>query len=224
MNNKFKSWKSHLQYRYSFLKIFNSPFVTPRFKFYFGEIRHGTPYFLPRKWIKCNLEDANTAWNKLSEASKLAYDKNEGGKNNWLQKYIRSYNKAIDIKHFGFQFISLGWKTKWDDCRFEWSPMLSIVLFGKQLCIWIIPKGDTLSQYWEGWLYYNYRTNPELTVEERLVELFNQYTCTWISYKQGEEKVTTDYFYLILKRKYIPIYNNWKIKNNEQYSNNSQTN
>ena len=47
-----KRIKSHIRYNYSFLKVLNSPFKSLKLIWYFGEIRHGTPYFLPRKWVK----------------------------------------------------------------------------------------------------------------------------------------------------------------------------
>lgn len=34
-----------------FLKIYFSPFIKPKLKLYFGEIRMGVPYFLPRKVV-----------------------------------------------------------------------------------------------------------------------------------------------------------------------------
>ena len=56
-----------IMYNLSFLGVLNSPFRGLKLRWYFGEIKHGTPYFLPRKWVKCNLEDGLKAWNKLGE-------------------------------------------------------------------------------------------------------------------------------------------------------------
>jgi len=39
-------------YRFDYIGVFNSPFVRPKFKWYFGKIALGVPYFLPRKWIR----------------------------------------------------------------------------------------------------------------------------------------------------------------------------
>ena len=92
--------------------------------FYFGEIKMGTPYFLPRKWVK---------------------DTEKPG-----------HLKAVPIKYFGINYNTLGWKTKYDEYRFEYNPALSIVMFGKQLYISISPKiyEDRDDIYWEAWLYY----------------------------------------------------------------------
>ena len=38
--------------KFDFLKILNSPFKLPRLKLYVGKIAVGTPYFLPRRWVK----------------------------------------------------------------------------------------------------------------------------------------------------------------------------
>jgi hypothetical protein len=37
---------------FDFLKVYNSPFIRPKIKLYFGDIDRGVPYFYPRKWIK----------------------------------------------------------------------------------------------------------------------------------------------------------------------------
>lgn len=43
---KLISWFS---YKFDYIGVFNSPFVRPKFKWYFGKIALGVPYFLPRK-------------------------------------------------------------------------------------------------------------------------------------------------------------------------------
>ena len=209
IKRKIKSIKSSFRYNYAFLKVLNSPFVGLQLKWYFGEIQHGTPYFLPRKWVKCNMNDALRAWGKLSNASQDAISRCEG-RESWLKKYTKIYTKAIPIKYFGWHFTTLGWKTKWEDYRFEWNPSLSVVIFGKQLFITIIPKmekadGDNylkIDSYWEAWLNYEYRTDKSKSKEERVEELYKIYSCTWIGSENGVE-TRTDYYPLILKKKYI---------------------
>ena len=172
-----------IKYNLLFLKVLNSPFKGLKLKWYFGEIKHGTPYFLPRKWIKCNLEDGLKAWDKLGELSKNAYLKSQTQKE-WIKKYAKTHTKPIPIKYFGWQFTTLGWKTKWDDYRFEWSPSISIILFGKQLFIEILPKINidkhmvALDCYWEAWLTYYYNTDKTKSRTERLIELKEKYNCT----------------------------------------------
>lgn len=193
-----------LGYKFKFLKVLNSPFVGLKLKWYFGKIQYGTPYFLPRKWVKCNMQDALVAWDKLSNTVKETYEKGKG-KQKWLQDYIKSYTKPVPIKYFGFDFISLGWKPKWDDYRFEWSPSISIVLFGKQLFIEIMPntKGDedllATDCYWEAWLTYEKKTDKSKSTSERLEELYKLYSCSW----GNEENGYVNYYPYILKRKYI---------------------
>lgn len=149
------------------LLVINYPLKGLTLKFYFGEIEHGVPYFLPRKWVN---------------------------------------DEPIPVKIFQFKIIKLGWKCKLDEIRFEYSPMISIVLFGKQMCIWIIPNTNYEELYWEALLTYKLRTKG--TKSERLIQLFKKYSCTWST---GE--VVTDYYYNILKSKHIKTYNEW-IKNN----------
>lgn len=56
---------------YDFLKLLKevfigNPLIPPSIKFYFGKIKQGTPYFLPRKWVKKkgkeNLYPQPTKW------------------------------------------------------------------------------------------------------------------------------------------------------------------
>ena len=46
---KLLNWFS---YKFDYIGVFNSPFVRPKFKWYFGEIALGVPYFLPGKLVR----------------------------------------------------------------------------------------------------------------------------------------------------------------------------
>jgi hypothetical protein len=203
--------------KFVFFRAMFSPFVRLSFDYNFGDIQWGTPYFLPRKWVKCNYYDALELLDKhikKGNAMTKPFD-------TMLEEFMR-YEKPVTTKIFNIQFVSLGWKTKWDDVRFEWNPLLSIVLFGKQLIIHFIPK-FTLGKdrmvrcdsYWEAWVTYRYRTNKKLSTKERLFELFKQYSCTWESHEKGNEPIKTDYYYQILKPKYLIYYEEYKNKTKE---------
>ena len=191
-------------YNLSFLGVLNSPFKGLKFKWHFGNIEHGTPYFLPRKWVKCNKKDALKSWNNLRPEIRGAYEKHSGGIKQWIKYYTKNFTKPVQIKYFGFNFTTLGWKTKFKDYRFEWSPSISIVLFGKQLFIEIVPNIKTddstiaIDCYWEAWLNYKYKTDKSKSVKERVAELQKIYSCTW----GNKEKGYTNYYPIILKNKY----------------------
>lgn len=196
-----------IKYNLLFLKVLNSPFKGLKLKWYFGEIKHGTPYFLPRKWVKCNLEDGLKAWDELGERSKNAYLRSQT-QQEWIKKYTKTHTKPIPIKYFGWHFTTLGWKTKWDDYRFEWSPSISIVLFGKQLFIEILPNVNiddymsTINNYWEAWLNYT-DLDKSKSIEKRLIELQNKYSCSWRRFDGiTSEGILINYYPLILKEKY----------------------
>ena len=196
--------KTSFKYNFEFLKVLDSPLVGLKLKWYFGKIEHGTPYFLPRRWVKCNMNDALDAWGKLSNPSQDAISRCEG-RESWLKNYTKGYTKAVPVKYFGWHFTSLGWKTKWNDYRFEWNPSLSIVIFGKQLFIVVLPNIKKhydiricIDSYWEAWLNYEYKTDKTKSKEERLVELKKIYSCTWSS-GSGDNKVSTNYYDYILK-------------------------
>jgi len=102
-------------------------------------------------------------------------------------------------KIIGFDFVSLGWKTKWTDYVFEWSPMWSFVFLKWQVAItFVAPK---YNRYWECWLYYRYETDISKSVKERLVDSRKGHPCLWTTYSDGK-KTTTCYWDLILKNKY----------------------
>ncbi len=193
----FKRLISTIKYNWSFLAVLNSPLKRIKLKWYFGKIQKGTPYFLPRKWVKMTEADC-----KESLKRDLANAEKHGWKYTHEKKWedYKNMKKAVPIKYFGWNWNSLGWKTKWDEFRFEYNPGLSIVLFGKQLHISIQPNTDSeyWDSYWEAWLYYRYRTDKKLSKMERFKQLKQVYSCTWIS-----SAVSNNHYNFILKTKYL---------------------
>lgn len=207
MNKLLNKIKKYFTSNFNFLKVLNSPFKKLCIEWYFGKIKHGTPYFLPRKWVKCDLEDGLKAWDKLGEHSQNAYLRSQT-QQEWIKNYAKTHTKPVPIKYFGWHFTTLGWKTKWSDYRFEWSPSLSIVIFGKQLFILILPNIEKYKDiikidcYWESWLNWEYNTNKTKSKEERFKELVSKHSNTWGSEQNG----WTDYYYHILNKKYLKLY------------------
>lgn len=208
LKKKCLSIKYSIKYNFSFLKVLNSPFKGLMLKWYFGEIKHGTPYFLPRKWVKVTKEDCEKLLqDDLERSEKYGWKINEG--RTW--EFYKNYQKPIPIKYFGFDFTSLGWKTKWNDYRFEWSPSVSIVLFNKQLFISILPNigfyrmfdKDYIKMdcYWESWLHWEYDTDKTKPKEERFKELIKKHSNTW-----ANSNNSTDYYPMILNKKYLKLY------------------
>lgn len=197
---KLKNW---IKYNFKFLKVFNSPFKPLIATFYFGDIIHGTPYFLPRKWVKMTKKDCEEC---LERDKKLILPKYFEGRT-W--EYYKKYKKPVPVKYLGFQFTTLGWKTKWEYYRFEWSPSISIVLFGKQLFISIIPNIEKYKDiiridcYWESWLNWEYNTDKTKSKKERFKELISKHSNTWGNNSEGY----IDYYPIILNKKYLKLYN-----------------
>lgn len=189
---------------FDFLRVYNSPFKTPRLEWYCGKIALGTPYFFPRKWVKATPERAHQAtldyiksteeYNKLNPkyARKiLSYDEIFADK----MKYLYTVPKRI-----GFDFVPLGWKTKWDSYRFEWNPMISFVFFKWQIAVIFLPKHDI--HYWEAWLYYTRETDKSDCILDRLAQCRKEAPQTYTRYSGGKRE-TTDYYNLILKKKWV---------------------
>lgn len=189
-----------------FLKAYNSPFKPPSIKLYIGKTAIGTPYFLPRRWVK------GTPARAIDAAKKYIKERKEFNKRN--PEYARSIKSFREIyedklqcsyavpKKIGFNYTGLGWKTKWtpDDYRFEWSPVFSFVFFKWQIAIeFITPE---CHHYWECWLYYTRETDKTKSKKERLEQARKKYPCKWTRYINGEEEMIC-YWDSILKTKYL---------------------
>lgn len=184
---------------FTYLKAFCSPFIRPKLKLYIGKVKHGTPYFLPRNWVKFTREDA---LRKATEDTENVRHINYGLNPIDLVDSYMGYTKAVP-KKIGFDFVNLGWKTKWedDDFRFEWSPIWSFVFFRWQICLFfVVPH---MSNYWASWLYYELKTDKSLSPRERIEATKVHFPQLWTSWDKEGNKTTKDYYPLILKKKYI---------------------
>ena len=191
-----------------FLKAFNSPFKRPKLEWYFGEVALGTPYFFPRKWVKPTHEMAMEAamkeiarredWNKANADSKF---KHTVPSLDEIYEAMLIHSVAVP-KKIGFDFVSLGYKTKWSntDYRFEWSPRFSFVFFKWQIALTIVPIEN--NHYWEAWLYYNYHTKG--TQRERIEQCKKEFPLKFTIWEK-DTKRSVDYYDVILKDKYKTI-------------------
>lgn len=181
-----------------FIHAYNSPFKPPKLKFYFGKIKLGTPYFFPRRWVKFTEKDALEEATEMSRKEDTIY---YGKDPMEIIDAFKNYSKAVP-KKVGFDFVDLGWKTKWsdDDYRFEWSPIWSFVCCGLQLAITFVPPEK--DHYWEYWLWYHFETDKKLSKRERIEDCMKRNPSTWTHYINGE-KEKIDFYKLILKNKYL---------------------
>lgn len=177
------------------MKVFFSPFKRPKIRLYLGKIAYGTPYFYPRKWVKFTRNDAiKKAVEDTQNRSLVKYGLNPL---DLIDSYM-GYSKPVP-KKIGFDFVSLGWKTKWTDIdyRFEWGPMWSFVFFKWQFCVFfVVPVKD---HYWTSWLYYTNNTHG--TSEERVKQCREGFPNIWKRW-EGEKEILIDYYPIILKKKY----------------------
>ena len=205
-----------LKYKYSklywffmqfwWMRVYFSPFkpIIPRF--YLGRTKIGTPVFLPRKWVKATPERAHKA-----VLDYIAREENYNKMNPDYARKIRPYDEVFKekmrydytvSKKVGFDFVGLRWKTKWTntDFRFEYNPVWSFVAFGYQVALIFRPEDDI--HYWEAFLYYSKDTDKSKSAEKRIEEARKKCPNIWTSHSNGE-KVTTDYWTKILKKKYL---------------------
>jgi len=102
-------------------------------------------------------------------------------------------------KKIGFDIVKLGWKTKWSQFRFEWSPIISFVFFKWQIAVTI--EATEMHHYWESWLYYQYETDKKKSKLERAIQCQKEYTQIWETSKDGV-RTKVDYYDKIIKKKY----------------------
>ena len=185
--------------QFMFLKALTSPFKPFKLKWYIGKIAIGTPYFFPRKWVDLNEKEievkAQKKYDKLDEEFKTKVT---------LEHYKQQYKdtQKTTPKLIGFDFVGLGWKTKWSstDYRFEHSPLISFVFFKWQIAvIFSAPEPD---HYWESWLYYEHNTDKSKSKRKRIEQCQKEFPQNWTQYKNGN-KETINYYKLILKEKYL---------------------
>lgn len=121
----------------------------------------------------------------------------------WVRSDKTGYTKPVP-KKIGFDFVGLGYKTKWSDTdyRFEWSPVWSFVFFKWQIAI--IFTIENLDEYWEAWLYYENNTDKSKSTEERIIQCMKEFSLTNTVY-DGKERKKINYYESVLKNKYIKL-------------------
>jgi len=193
---------------FKWLKILNSPFVRPRVGIYAGKIAVGTPYFFPRRLVKPSTKQAEElALDRIADAERF----NERNANNEYRKRVPTIADAraevmrgriFVPKRIGFDFVGLGYKTKWSDTdyRFEWSPRWSFVIWKWQIAVTFSgPNNQCNSNYWEAWLYYQYNTKG--TRKERVAQCKKDFPQTYKIHSKNQ--IThVDYYDFIIKDKY----------------------
>jgi len=126
-------------------------FKPPKKEYYFGKVRHGTPYMYPRNYcgsiIKIRKE--KPIFNRLNNFK--------------LGKYFIFYGYPIIISK-----VQLGWKDKFNSPRYEWSPQFHIFMFGLQFAMWWnapSPAGHSdynNDRYYEMILHYLYYSDKDI--------------------------------------------------------------
>ena len=204
---KYKYSKLYWFFRdFEWMKVYFCPFKFFLPKLYVGKVAIGTPYFLPRRFVKATPEKAHEA-TKQHIAREESYNK----LNPSYARTIKPYNEILEDKMkcsysepktIGFDFVGLVWKTKWrsDDYRHEWNPRWSFVFFGYQIALIFAPENDC--HYWECFLYYSRDTNKSKSRKERIEQAIKEFPCRWITYTNGVEE-SICYWDLILRDNYL---------------------
>lgn len=122
------------------------------------------------------------------------------------RKWIKSKDKNEYLtpikKNIGFDFVPLGYKTKWSDLdyRHEYNPVWSFVFYGFQIALIFQPPKE--EHYWSCWLVYKNHTNKKDSTTDRIKEAKEKFPCIWERYLDGKkEKVC--YWDVVLKNKYV---------------------
>jgi len=120
-------------------------------------------------------------------------------------------------RKIGFDFVGLGYKTKWSDTdyRFEWGPLISFVFFKWQIAVMLeVPHPE---HYWVCWLTYENDTDKDLfwltyendtdkdllSVKERIKIAKEINPEVWTSSRGEGKKETICYWDKVLKDKWL---------------------
>ena len=108
------------------------------------------------------------------------------------------YQKAIP-KKIGFDFVGLGYKTKWSDTdyRFEYGPLISFVFFKWQIAV-MLDVPDPY-HYWVCWLTYENDTDKDLSTDTRIKLAKEINPEVWTSSKGDGKRETICYWDKVLK-------------------------
>ena len=98
--------------------------------------------------------------------------------------------------------MQLGWKTKFNDLRWEFNPIWSFVFFGYQIALIFAPENDM--HYWESYLAWRYDTDKSKSTTERIKEARKKHPNIWTIHN-NRVKETTDYWTKVIKKKYVQI-------------------
>ena len=202
----------------SFIWIYKTPFKKPKIKVYFGKIAKGTPYFLPRKLKRVSkkerLERAQNYYD-IYLSNLIEHKPYSSLKLNSKRKTIKDFlplanEKVFVPRKFGINLVPLGWKTKFDDIRYEYNPAISFVAFKKQLYVEFTFEDTSENSnglenecYWEAALFYRHRTPKKESTISRLVYCVFGNSVTWTWWDQDNQIIKVDYYNKIIKNKYL---------------------
>lgn len=166
------------------LKEIKGVFKPPKRKWYFGPLKHGTPYFWPMGFNSTILSVRRLKLKTKEELER--YDKNyphlknrRGPEFKFSNMPIVRRSKCWIKKIFGVYFYiklgwpvkightELGWKDKYKSPRFEWSPSFHIYFFKWQLVCWWLPPTKDGDKYWEMILWWLYYSNKDVKKAEK---------------------------------------------------------
>lgn len=106
----------------------------------------------------------------------------------------RSYTKKIQLPiwlRFDKFSFDVGWKTKYDEYRYEWPPQFTLVFFGRSISFWLrsprTPHSDHWydDAYWESILYYTDPNYGKRSVASTAKIMNYSY---WTEYSDEEQK------------------------------------
>ena len=114
----------------------------------------------------------------------------------------------------------VGWKTKWDETRYEWPPQFTIIFFGFAFSVWLTgPKCEEEyfndDKYWEGVIDYGYYKNKENFDPERFIK--SQGFTHWTKYTPTEKNARSLIYDKYRNEKgQLPLYDSIEYKRMEE--------
>ena len=174
----------HLRFR---VMLRNSPFKMPKIGLYIGKHKFYTPYFEPMGFHR-SLISFRRLKLKSAEQRKEFEERYPHLKDNNQAKFsnlpmVRRNNSKILFNRFYFSWgvpikfvkVGLGWKTKWDSPRFEWSPSWQFWFFKWQIVFYY--EIENPDKFWEMYLWWRYFSDCDIKKAEE--------TWSWVDLNTG---------------------------------------
>ena len=156
-------------------KAIEGVFIQPVKKYYIGRIRHGSPYFHPRKFTSSVIKIRKLSFVDNPDLTILENPRSHmqlkkvfinfpivRRSKYWVRKIFGNWY-FIELGYpIAIKTTNLGWKDKYNAPRYEWAPQFAIYFFRWQYITWWSSPVDDNDEYYEAILWYLHYADQDI--------------------------------------------------------------